>query len=177
MHDFLSSVGLVYVSTSGTFGSLVLGRKGIPTRSTWASLLGNERAPSFYYIKLGGIGAECIRLPIRQGVFQIPKFGHGGVIMDTGTTVSSIPKVAYEALCDAFVAKTTKVPRLPVVEMFDTCYNLSGFLYHLLIISFYFSSGTILSVPPNNFLNIVDGEISCLAFASSSSDLSITGND
>ena len=96
--------------------------------------------------------------------------------MDTGTTVSSIPKVAYEALRDAFVAKTTKVPRLPVVEMFDTCYNLSGFLYHLLIISFYFSSGTVLSVPPNNFLNIVDGAISCLAFGSSSSDLSITRN-
>ena len=88
---------------------MVLGREGIPTRSTWASLLGNERAPSFYYIKLGGIGAECIWLPIRQDVFQIPKFGHGGVIMDTGTTVSSIPKVAYEALRDAFVDRKSVV--------------------------------------------------------------------
>ena len=123
-----------------------------------------------------GLGAESIWLPIREDVSQIPKSGHGGVIMDMSTTMSSFPKVAYEALCDAFVAKTTNVPRLPGVEMFDTCYNLSGFVYRTLIISFYFSSGTVVNIPPNNFLIVADGGISCLAFASSSSDLSIIGN-
>ena len=123
-----------------------------------------------------GVGAESIQLPIREDVFQIPKSAHGGVIMDTGTTVSSFPKVAYEALRDAFVAKTTNVPRLPGVEMFDTCYNLSGFVYRIPIISFYFSSGTVVNIPPNNFLIVADGGISCLAFASFSSDLSIIGN-
>ena len=167
---------MVYVSTSGTFGSLVLGREGIPTRAAWASLLSNKRAPSFYYIKLEGIGAKSIWLPIREDVFQIPKSGHGGVTMDTGTTVSSFPKVAYEALRDAFVAKTTNVPRLPGVEMFDTCYNLSWFVYHVAIISFYYLSGTVLNITSNNFLIVADGGISCLAFVSSSSDLSIIGN-
>ena len=57
-----------------------------------------------------GLEAESIRLPIREDVFQIPKSGHGGVIMDTNTTVSSFPKVAYEVLRDAFVAKTMNVP-------------------------------------------------------------------
>ena len=98
------------------------------------------------------------------------------MIIDTGTNVSSLSKVAYEALRDAFLAKTTNVPRLPRVEMFDTCYNLSRFVYHILIISFYFPKGTILNVPPNNSLIVADGGISCLAFASSSSDLSIIGN-
>ena len=172
----LSSVGLVYVSTSGTFDSLVLGREGIPTRAAWASLLSNKRAPSFYYIKLVGIGAKSIWLPIREDLFQIPKSGHGGVIMDTGTTVSSFPKVDYEALRNAFVAKTTNVPRLPGVEMFDTCYTLTLFVYHVAIISFYYLSGTVLNIPSNNFLNVADGGISCLAFASSTSDLSIIGN-
>ena len=167
---------MVYVSTSGTFGSLVLGREGIPTRAAWVSLLSNKRAHSFYYIKFVGIGAKSIRQPIREDVFQIPKSGHGGVIMDTGTTVSSSPKVAYGALRDAFVAKTTNVPRLPGAEMFDTCYNFSGFVYHMPIISFYFSSGTVLNIQSNKFLIVADGGISCLAFASSSSDLSITGN-
>ena len=109
---------------------MVLGHEGIPTRAAWASLLSNKQALSFYYIKLVGIGVESIQMPIREVVFQIPKFGHGGVIMDTGTTVSSFPKVAYEVLRDAFVAKTTNVPRLPGVQMFDLCYNLSWFLYH-----------------------------------------------
>nr|POE64298.1 protein aspartic protease in guard cell 2 [Quercus suber] len=77
--------GLVCVSTSGTFGSLVLGREGIPTCAAWASLLSNKQAPSFYYIELVGLGAESIRLPISEDVFQISKSGHGGVIMDMGT--------------------------------------------------------------------------------------------
>ena len=93
-----------------------------------------------------------------------------------GTNVNSFSKVAYEALRDAFLAKTTNVPRLPRVEMFDTCHNLSGFVYHIPIISFYFPRGTILNVPPNNSLIVAVGGISCLAFASSSSDLSIIGN-
>ena len=96
--------------------------------------------------------------------------------MDMSTTVSSFSKVAYEALRDALVTKTTNVRRLPGVEMFDTCYNLTGFVYRTQIILFYFSSGTVVNIKPNNFLIVVDGGISCLAFASSSSDLSIIGN-
>ncbi|KAK7848501.1 protein aspartic protease in guard cell 2 [Quercus suber] len=98
---------LVYVSTSGTSGSLVLGRERIPTGAAWASLLSNKRATSFYYIELVGLGLEGIWLPIREDVFQISKSCHGGVIMDTDTTMSTFPKVAYEALHDAFVVKTT----------------------------------------------------------------------
>ena len=115
-------------------------------------------------------------MSIREIVFQIPKYGYGGVIMDTGTTVTSFSKVAYEALRDAFIVKTTNVPRLPRVEMFDNCYNLSGFVYHIPIVSLYFPSGTILNVPPNYSLIVADGGISCLAFASSSFDLSFIGN-
>ena len=159
---------MVYVSTSGTFGSLVLRREGIPTRAAWASLLSNKQALSFYYIKLVGIGAESIRMPIREVLFQIPKSGHGRVIIDTGNTMSSFPKVAYEASRDAFIAKTTNVPQPPRVEMFDTCFNLSGLLCHIPIVSFYFLSGTILNIPPNNSLIVADRGISCLAFASSS---------
>ena len=159
---------MVYVSTSGTFGSLVPRREGIPTRAAWASLLSNKQALSFYYIKLVGIGAESIRMPIREVLFQIPKSGHGRVIIDTGNTMSSFPKVAYEASRDAFIAKTTNVPQPPRVEMLDTCFNLSGLLCHIPIVSFYFPSGTILNIPPNNSLIVADRGISCLAFASSS---------
>lgn len=102
---------------------------------------------------------------IYEDVFQISKSSHGGVIMDAGTTVSRFSKMAYEALRDTFVVKTIDVPRLPRVDMFDTCYNLSGFEYQLPIISFYFSSGTILNIPQNDFLIIADGGISCLAFS------------
>ncbi|KAK7849372.1 protein aspartic protease in guard cell 2 [Quercus suber] len=55
--------------------------------------------------------------------------------MDIGTTVSRFSKVAYEALRDTFVAKITDVPQLPRVDMFEKCYNLSGFVYQLPIIS------------------------------------------
>ena len=115
-------------------------------------------------------------MSICEVVFQIPISGQGGVTMDTGTTVSSFPKLAYEVLRDAFVAKTMNFPQLPGVEMFVTCYNLSWFVYNVSIIWFYYLSGTVLNIPSNNFLIVADGGISCLAFASCSSDLSIIGN-
>ena len=76
---------MVCVSTNGTFGSLVLRREEIPTCAAWASFFSNKRAPSFYYINLVSLGAEGIRLPIREDVFQISNSGHRGVIMDMGT--------------------------------------------------------------------------------------------
>ncbi|KAK7828320.1 protein aspartic protease in guard cell 2 [Quercus suber] len=99
--------GLVCVSTSGTFGSLVLGREGIPTCAAWASLLSNKQAPSFYYIELVGLGAESIRLPISEDVFQISKSGHGGVIMDMGTKTSHV---------GIHSRSSTYEPNVPLVE-------------------------------------------------------------
>nr|XP_010908909.2 protein ASPARTIC PROTEASE IN GUARD CELL 2-like [Elaeis guineensis] len=160
-------------------GSLVFGRgAAVPIGATWVQLISNPRAPSFYYIGLAGLGVGGIRLPVPEEVFRLSEMGDGGVIMDTGTAVTRLPMLAYEAMRNGFVQGTMGLPRAPTTSIFDTCYDLSGFgTVQVPTVSFYFSSGTVLTLPARNYMIPVDGlGTFCLAFAPSSSSLSIVGN-
>ncbi|GMG98930.1 hypothetical protein Nepgr_000770 [Nepenthes gracilis] len=162
-----------------TTGSLVFGREAIPVGAAWVPLVRNPRAPNFYYIGLSGLGVGGIRVPVPEYIFQSTDTGGDrGAVMDTGTAVTRLPTVAYEAFRDAFVAQTASLPRAPGVSIFDTCYNLAGFVsVRVPTVSFYFSEGPILTLPARNFLVPVD-EIGmfCFAFAPSPSGFSIVGN-
>ncbi|KAK3004472.1 hypothetical protein RJ639_018473 [Escallonia herrerae] len=119
-----------------------------------------------------------MRVPISEDVFELTQLGDGGVVMDTGTAVTRFPTAAYEAFRDAFVAETASLPRANGVSIFDTCYDLNEFVtVRVPTVSFYFSSGPILTLPAGNFLIPVDemGTF-CFAFAPSPSGLSILGN-
>lgn len=160
-------------------GSLEFGRESVPVGASWVSLIHNPRAPSFYYIGLSGLGVGGLRVPISEDVFRLNELGEGGVVMDTGTAVTRLPVAAYDAFRDAFIAQTTNLPRTPSgVSIFDTCYDLNGFMtVRVPTISFYFLGGPILTLPARNFLIPVDDVGTfCFAFASSSSGLSIIGN-
>jgi len=98
--------------------------------------------------------------------------------MDTGTAVTRVPTLAYNAFRDAFLAETTNLPRAPGLSIFDTCYDLNGFVtVRVPTVSFYFSGGQILTLPARNFLIPADDVGTfCFAFAASPSGLSIIGN-
>ncbi|CAK8574273.1 unnamed protein product [Lathyrus sativus] len=160
-------------------GSLEFGRESVPVGASWVSLIHNPRAPSFYYIGLSGLGVGGLRVPISEDVFRLNELGEGGVVMDTGTAVTRLPTAAYDAFRDAFIAQTTNLPRSSSgVSIFDTCYDLNGFMtVRVPTISFYFLGGPILTLPARNFLIPVDDVGTfCFAFASSPSGLSIIGN-
>ncbi|KAI9188531.1 hypothetical protein LWI28_022009 [Acer negundo] len=70
------------------------------------------------------LGVVGVRLPLSEDIFQLTKLGDRGVILDIGTAVTILPTLAYEALRDAFTAKTKNLPRAPGVSIFDTCYHL-----------------------------------------------------
>ncbi|KAL5993388.1 Protein ASPARTIC PROTEASE IN GUARD CELL 2 [Asimina triloba] len=163
---------------SQSYGSLVFGRDSLPVGATWVPLLRNPRAPSFYYVGLMGLGVGGQQLQLPKEMFRLTELGDGGVVMDTGTAVTRFPGVAYRAFRDAFVAATADLPRAPPAAIFDTCYDLSGFVtVKVPTVSFYFADGPILTLPAANFLIPVDqvGTF-CFAFAASSSQLSIIGN-
>ncbi|KAK9988167.1 hypothetical protein SO802_028406 [Lithocarpus litseifolius] len=107
----------------GLSRSLVLGRDVILVNAAWAPLLSNAQAPSFYYVRLVGLRVNGIRLPVSDDIFQITKSGHGGVIMDTGTTVTRFPKLVYEAFRDAYIAQNPSLPQGLGVEILDLCYD------------------------------------------------------
>ncbi|TXG56853.1 hypothetical protein EZV62_018166 [Acer yangbiense] len=161
-------------------GWLAFGRGlygAFPVGVAWAPLLRNHRAPSFYYVGLSGLGVGGVRVPISEDIFRLTQSGDGGVIMDTGTAVTRLPTVAYEALRDAFIAKTSSIPRVPSVSIFDTCYHLDEDNVEFPHISFYFSAGPILNLASYGYLTQVDGVGNfCFAFAPSPSRLSIIGN-
>ncbi|KAK9274942.1 hypothetical protein L1049_022198 [Liquidambar formosana] len=186
----MSFVGQLGGQTGGAFsyclvsrgtdssGSLVFGRGAMPVGAAWVPLLRNPRAPSFYYVGLAGLGVGGMRVPISEDVFRLTELGDGGVVMDTGTAVTRLPTAAYEAFRDAFLGQTANLPRATGVSIFDTCYNLSGFVsVRVPTVSFYFTGGPILTLPAMNFLIPVD-EVGtfCFAFAPSPSGLSIIGN-
>ncbi|KAF9678967.1 hypothetical protein SADUNF_Sadunf07G0091300 [Salix dunnii] len=163
---------------TNTNGFLEFGSDAMPVGAAWIPLVRNPRAPSFYYIRLSGLGVGVTKVPISEDVFQLTELGNGGVVMDTGTAVTRFPTVAYEAFRNAFIDQTQNLPRASGVSIFDTCYNLFGFLsVRVPTVSFYFSGGPILTVPANNFLIPVDDAGTfCFAFAPSPSGLSILGN-
>ncbi|XP_010935575.1 protein ASPARTIC PROTEASE IN GUARD CELL 2 [Elaeis guineensis] len=164
---------------SASTGSLVFGRSSaVPVGAVWVPLLRNPRAPSFYYVGLSGLGVGGVRLPLGEELFQLNEDGDGGVVMDTGTAVTRLPGEAYGALRDAFAEGAVGLPRGAGVSIFDTCYDLGGYeSVRVPTVSFYFSGGTILTLPAQNLLIPVDESGTfCFAFAPSSSGMSILGN-
>ncbi|KAK4371195.1 hypothetical protein RND71_010670 [Anisodus tanguticus] len=163
---------------TGSTGSLEFGRRVLPVGAAWVPLIRNPMTPSFYYIGLSGLGVGGVRVPISEDVFKITELGDGGVVMDTGTAVTRLPSEAYVAFRDAFIANTASLPWAPAVSIFDTCYDLDGFVtVRVPTISFFLSGGQILTLPARNFLIPVnDKGTFCFAFAPSPSGLSIIGN-
>ncbi|CAN4080912.1 unnamed protein product [Withania somnifera] len=159
-------------------GSLEFGRGVLPVGAAWVPLIRNPPTPSFYYIGLSGLGVGGVRVAISEDVFKITDLGDGGVVMDTGTAVTRLPSEAYMAFRDAFLAATASLPRAPAVSIFDTCYDLDGFvMVRVPTVSFFLWGGQILTLPARNFLIPVnDKGTFCFAFASSPSRLSIIGN-
>ncbi|KAJ4835118.1 hypothetical protein Tsubulata_020175 [Turnera subulata] len=71
-------------------GWITFGREAIAVGNFWIPMIHNEEAPTFYYVGLLGIGVGGIRLPISKDFFSLRK-GKGGVILDTGTTLTRFP--------------------------------------------------------------------------------------
>ncbi|BAT98696.1 hypothetical protein VIGAN_10001600 [Vigna angularis var. angularis] len=163
---------------SASSGSLQFGRQALPLGAAWVPLISNPFFPSFYYVGLSGLGVGGSRLNISEDVFRVTDLGDGGAVMDTGTAVTRLPTLAYHAFRDAFLAQTTNLPRAPGLSIFDTCYDLNGFVtVRVPTVSFYFSGGQILTLPARNFLIPADDAGTfCFAFAASPLGLSIIGN-
>ncbi|KAK4841663.1 hypothetical protein QYF36_008331 [Acer negundo] len=147
-----------------------------PVGDAWAPLVHNPLAPKFYYVGLSSLGVGGVRVPISEDIFRLTESGFGGVIIDIGTAVTTLPTVAYEALRDAFTTKTSGV-RAPSVSIFDTYYHQSNDNFQFPSISFYFLGDLVHTLTSHGFLIPVDGVgIVCFAFAPLISGLSIIGN-
>ena len=89
-------------------------------------LIRNPILPSFYYLSLEGVTVGQTLLPIPKSLFQIGSNGCGGLMIDSGTTVTSLQEDAFDMLKQAFVAQTKLQVSYSYTAEFDLCFDLSS---------------------------------------------------
>ncbi|KAK2635847.1 hypothetical protein Ddye_030639 [Dipteronia dyeriana] len=152
----------------------------LPPNAITARLIRNHQLDTFYYLGLTGLSVGGELLPTSESAFKIDESGNGGIIVDSGTAVTRLQTDTYNSLRDAFVKGTQGLPSANSVAIFDTCYDLSSkSSVDVPTVSFHFGEGQgkVLPLPAKNYLIPVDSNGTfCLAFAPTSSALSIIGN-
>ncbi|KAL3652477.1 hypothetical protein CASFOL_002158 [Castilleja foliolosa] len=158
-------------SSSSEPSNILFGEQSVSENAGFTPILGN----TLYYVNLIGISVGDYTVPgINSSVFV------GGVIIDSGTTITRLAEPAYEALKEAFDDKVSGWNRTSGFSTFDTCYNSSSSGPNVSVptMTLHFDGGADMRLPAENYLVSVSGDkVLCLAFAStSSSELSIIGN-
>jgi len=169
---------LVDRTASSKPSSVVFGGSAVPRAAVYTPLISNPKLDTFYYVELVGISVGGTRVPgITGELFKIDRTGNGGVIVDSGTSVTRLTRPAYMALRDAFRVGASGLKSAPGFSLFDTCFDLSGKTeVRVPTVVMHFSRADV-SLPANNYMIPVDtsGRF-CFAFAGTMSGLSIIGN-
>jgi hypothetical protein len=165
-------------SSTVTFGPGAVG----PVESTpFTPMIRNPRMETFYYVQLVGISVGGARVPgVAESDLRLdPSTGRGGVIVDSGTSVTRLARPAYSALRDAFRGAAAGLRLSPGgFSLFDTCYDLGGRkVVKVPTVSMHFAGGAEAALPPENYLIPVDSRGTfCFAFAGTDGGVSIIGN-
>ncbi|KAL5704316.1 saccharopepsin [Ranunculus cassubicifolius] len=163
-------------SSSLLFGSLASKTsKSGETQTT--PLLHNPSQPSFYYLSLEGITVGDAVLDIPKSTFALNADGSGGLIIDSGTTITYLEQTAFDLVKEAFQAQM----KLPVDDSsstgLDLCFSLPSDASDVTVpkLIFHFD-GADLDLPGENYM-IADSSmgLACLAMGGSSG-MSIFGN-
>lgn len=139
-------------------------------------LVKNPTQPSFYYLALQGISVGGKLLPIDKDVFALQDDGTGGLIIDSGTTITYLEQQAFNALKKEFVSQTNLPLDTSGSEGLDLCFSLpDSNSVEIPKLVFHFD-GADLDLPPENYmLSDPDLGVLCLAMGASSG-MSILGN-
>ncbi|XWS46239.1 hypothetical protein CRYUN_Cryun14cG0047500 [Craigia yunnanensis] len=169
---------LVDRSASSRPSSMIFGDAAIPRAALFTPLLTNPKLDTFYYLELLRISVGGTRVPsITPSLFKMGQDGNGGVIIDSGTSVTRLTRRAYIALRDAFRVGASNLKRAPDFSLFDTCFDLSGKTSVKVPTVVLHFRGADVSLPATNYLIPVDSSGTfCFAFAGTMSGLSIIGN-
>ncbi|KAL3512276.1 hypothetical protein ACH5RR_024993 [Cinchona calisaya] len=173
-----TSFSYCLVNSDSSSSSTLEFNSATPGDSVLVPFVINPSFDVYYYVELTGITVDDELVSIPASVSQIGNDGSGGIILDSGTTVTQLEAQVYNSLRDTFVKHAQNLPRTSGLQIFDTCYDLSS-MSNVTVpsMSFQFSGGKTVSLPPENYLVPVtsDGKF-CLAFTATSQIVSIIGN-
>lgn len=131
---------------------------------------------SFYYLGLDGISVAGKPVPIPNGTFQLLANGSGGLIIDSGTSISFFEEAGYVPFRDAVRSSITAQP--VNASSPELCYHYTSGLV-LPNITLHFAGGADYVLPPeNSFISYQrdTGEIVCFAFIASQYPFSVLAN-
>ncbi|KAH9551712.1 hypothetical protein CY35_09G026900 [Sphagnum magellanicum] len=144
----------------------------------YTPIVPNAANPTYYYVGLDGVSVAGTAVDYPDGSFAIDDAGTGGVIVDSGTTITYLDTDAYNAVRTAISAALT----YPLVSGdqygLDLCFNTGGAVNAATLPSvvLHFTNADFTLAPENLFIYANDaGSVQCLAMAGSSG-LSILGN-
>ncbi|XP_052190453.1 aspartic proteinase nepenthesin-1-like [Diospyros lotus] len=143
-------------------------------------LIKNRSQPSFYYLSLEGITVGETLLPIKRSTFALKEDGSGGMIIDSGTTISYLEEKAFEMVKKEFISQIKLSVHRSRASDLDLCFSLPSSNdatteVEVPKLVFHFE-GADLELPGENYM-IADSSVGlmCLAIGSSSG-MSIFGN-
>lgn len=166
--------------------TVIFGPAALPRAAgvVFTPMVANPRLDTFYYVELLGISVGGARVPgvLAADLRLDPATGKGGVIVDSGTSVTRLARPAYAALRDAFMAGTSGLKPAASFSLFDTCYDLRGMTevkVPTVVMHFRGAGGAVadLPLPAENYLiPVTTNMVFCFAFAGTDSGISIIGN-
>ncbi|XP_055809484.1 aspartic proteinase nepenthesin-1 [Solanum dulcamara] len=140
-------------------------------------LMKNPTQPSFYYLSLKGISVGDTQLPIKKSTFSLNQDGTGGMIIDSGTTITYLEESAFSLLKKEFSSQVNLPEDDSSSTGLDLCFKLPSNTNNIKVpkLIFHFE-GADMDLPPDNYI-IADSRmgVACLAMGSSSG-MSIFGN-
>ncbi|KAJ9671128.1 hypothetical protein PVL29_027222 [Vitis rotundifolia] len=168
---------LTSIDDSKGISSLLVGSEATAKNAITTPLIQNPSQPSFYYLSLEGISVGDTLLPIEKSTFSIQNDGSGGLIIDSGTTITYLEDSAFAALKKEFISQM----KLDVDESgstgLDLCFTLppDASTVDVPQLVFHFE-GADLKLPAENYI-IGDSGLGVLCLTmGSSSGMSIFGN-
>lgn len=170
----LTSIDNTKASSTLLMGSLV---KTNTSSIKTTPLIKNPSQPSFYYLTLQGITVGDTRLPIKKSTFALKEDGSGGLIIDSGTTITYLEESAFDSLKKEFISQTKLSVDTSGSTGLELCFTLPSDVSSVEVpkLVFHFD-GADLDLPGENYM-IADSTVGliCLAMGSSSG-MSIFGN-
>ncbi|KAL4650678.1 hypothetical protein ACB092_01G105800 [Castanea dentata] len=162
-------------STTSSTGHLTFGKgNGVSNTTKFTPMLKLSQGPSFYGLNLIGISVGGQKLSIPTSVFSTV-----GTIIDSGTVITRLPPIAYNALRTTFRKLMRNYPMTSPISLLDTCYDLSkSKSVSIPHISFLFDGAVSVDLDKVGIFYMLSPTQACLAFAGNSdpSNIAIFGN-
>jgi len=159
--------------TSSSSGFLKLGAGTGGSGFVKTPMIRSSPIPTYYGLRLEAIMVGGKQLNIPTSVFS------SGLVVDSGATITRLPRTAYSALSVAFKDGMKQYQRAPPsTSILNTCYDFSGHSdVTITTVALVLSGGAVVDLAPEGIMLERKGYY-CLAFAGNSDDSSfgIIGN-